>query len=185
MRSFLSYDIDEPSLLSRIGEVQRGLLTTGADLKLVNPELLHFTIRFLGEIYEVQKEEIIRSLEGSLPMLDVVVKIKGLGTFPSATRISVIWLGSDPDSARKLSEQAIIVNKILEKSVKSLKTEDRFNPHVTIARVKSGRNKSELVKFLGEHSNDEFGNVKLGFLRLKLSVLATEGPSYSDLHVFK
>lgn len=186
MRSFLSYDVEEPSLLSRIRDFQRKLLATGADLKLVRPELMHFTIRFLGEIDERQKEEIISSLEGKVPKLELEVKFRGLGAFPSDKRISVIWLGSAEDSTTKLVEQAAVIKRTLDQKVSSLRGEpdDKFNPHLTIARVKSGRNKAELVKFLSEHSKDDFGSARIGPLKLKMSVLAREGPTYSDLHVF-
>ncbi|MEM3442722.1 MAG: 2'-5' RNA ligase family protein, partial [Candidatus Bathyarchaeia archaeon] len=59
-----------------------------------------------------------------------------------------------------------------------------FSPHLTIARVKSGRNKAELAKFIGEHSNYEFGVVKAECLRLKRSDLTPKGPVYSTLREF-
>ena len=66
MRAFLSYDIDDPSFIESIRNVQKELVSTGSDLKLVNPDLLHFTIRFLGEIDETEKDQIISSLRGQV-----------------------------------------------------------------------------------------------------------------------
>jgi 2'-5' RNA ligase len=186
LRTFLSYDIEEPSLLSKIREFQRNLASTGADLKIVRPEILHFTIRFLGEINEKEKERIVSVLEGHIPPLDLLVKFKGIGTFPSEKRISVIWIGSDQESSRKLEAQARIINEKLEREVPSLPKEntERFNPHVTIARMKTGRNKDELVRLLQQHKDEDFGSARIEKLRLKLSELTPEGPNYSDLHVF-
>jgi 2'-5' RNA ligase len=186
MRTFLSYDIDEPSFLNKVREFQKNLLSTGADLKIVRPEILHFTIRFLGEVNEAEKEKIISVLEGNVSPIDVQVKFKGVGTFPSEKRISVIWIGSDEISAKKLSWQAKILNSKLEQEIPSLPREnnERFNPHVTIARMKSGRNKNQLVEFLQQHRDEDFGTAKIEKLRLKLSELTPEGPNYSDLHIF-
>jgi 2'-5' RNA ligase len=187
LRTFLSYDVDEPSILSKVKEFQKNLSSTGADLKLVRPEILHFTIRFFGEINEAEKEKIVSVLEGRIPPLEVEARFKGIGTFPSERRISVIWVGSDETSAKKLEHQAKEINNRLEEEIPSLPREnlERFNPHITIARVKTGRNKDQLVRFLAEHKDEDFGITKIGKLRLKLSNLTPEGPMYSDLHVFQ
>ena len=50
VRSFIAFDIDDASVLGRIGELQRLLIESGADLKLVKPENVHITVRFLGNI---------------------------------------------------------------------------------------------------------------------------------------
>ncbi len=187
MRTFLSLDIEDPTLLSKIAKFENELKSTGSDLKLVRPDILHFTVRFLGEISEPQSEEIIRVLEGQFPPLNIEVKFKGLGTFPNDKRISVIWIASEESSARIISEQVTKINARLEQQLPSILSEesDRFNPHVTIARVKSGRNKDQLQSFLQEHRNEEFGSSRITNLKLKKSILHPEGPDYSDLYVFR
>ncbi|MGI0090658.1 MAG: RNA 2',3'-cyclic phosphodiesterase [Nitrososphaerales archaeon] len=184
MRAFLSYDIDDQAFLGTVREIQRELVSTGADLKLVNPKILHFTIRFLGEIDETDKAQIISALKGNVEDFEVGVSFKGLGTFPDERRISVVWVGID--QGKQLEQQALTVNNLL-KSINTLRKVDdeKFSPHVTIARVRSGRNKEKLVDFVRERKNQELGVVKIRHLRLKLSTLTPAGPEYSDLHVFE
>jgi 2'-5' RNA ligase len=55
---------------------------------------------------------------------------------------------------------------------------------LTIARVKSGKNKAELARFIGENANFEFGTVRAECLRLKRSDLTPRGPVYSTLKEF-
>src|SRR5271157_363062 len=98
MRSFLSYDIEDPDFLRSIMGLQSELKKTGADLKLVEPGILHFTIRFLGEIDEEQKESVVRTLKGKVEGFEQEVTFKGVGTFPDERRISVIWIGIDQNS---------------------------------------------------------------------------------------
>jgi 2'-5' RNA ligase len=186
MRTFLSYDIDDRSVLSKVGEFQTSLTETGADLKFVRPEILHFTVRFIGEIDEQRKNEIVSVLDKKVPGLDVEVKFRGIGTFPNEKRIAVIWIASDRESSTKLDEQARFVNNLLDEKIPAIPKEekDRFNPHVTIARVRTGRNKDRLLGFLQENRDHDFGSAKIGSLRLKQSVLLPQGPNYSDLHVF-
>jgi 2'-5' RNA ligase len=59
-----------------------------------------------------------------------------------------------------------------------------FSPHLTIARVRSGRNKGELAKLVNENLNYEFGTVRAECLRLKRSDLTPKGPIYSTLKEF-
>ncbi len=186
MRSFLSYDIEEEAFRSRVKNLQQEMVKSGADLKLVNPELIHFTVRFLGEIDESQKEKIISALEGRIEPLDIQVEFKGIGVFPNESRISVIWIGIDQNSAKKIAQRAKEVNSILEGLGSFHKdTHEEFSPHLTIARVKTGRNKEALVDFIKTHNREDLGNSRIGPLRLKLSTLSPSGPSYSDLYVFK
>jgi 2'-5' RNA ligase len=187
LRAFLSFDIEDSALLERIAKFELELKGTGSDLKLVRPDILHFTVRFLGEISEQQSEDIVRVLEGQFPLLNVEVRFKGVGTFPNERRISVIWIASEENSSKLIAEQAKKINARLQEKLPAFVggESDRFNPHVTIARVKSGRNKEQLLRFIQEHSNEDFGTSRITNLRLKQSVLHPEGPEYSDIHVFK
>ena len=63
LRAFLSYDISDPTFIEKVGQLQSELKRTGADLKFVNPGIMHFTIRFLGEIEEPDKNQSWRPLE--------------------------------------------------------------------------------------------------------------------------
>ena len=186
MRAFLSYDITDPIFLEKVQSLQNELKSTEADLKLVNAGILHFTIRFLGEIDETDKLQIVDALRGKVENFELELVFRGVGSFPDERRISVIWIGIDPASASRLEKQAKLVNSLLE-SVHTLKSDEseRFSPHVTISRVRSGKNKDKLVSFIHEHINQEIGSVKIKNLRLKLSHLTPSGPEYSDLHVFE
>ncbi len=56
-----------------------------------------------------------------------------------------------------------------------------FNPHITIARVRTGHNKVELARCIKELAELEFGVLKVDCLKLKKSVLTPKGPIYSTL----
>jgi 2'-5' RNA ligase len=55
---------------------------------------------------------------------------------------------------------------------------------LTIARVRSGRNKAQLAEFVTENANYDFGTIKAECLRLKKSDLTPKGPIYSTLKDF-
>ena len=186
MRAFLSYDISDPDFITRIEKLQSELKATGADLKLVNPRIMHFTIRFLGEIENPEKEQLVLALQGKVENFELDLNFKGVGAFPNERRISVIWIGIDESSAAILEKKAEAINLLLKK-VPSLgaQKEEKFSPHVTISRVRSGKNKEKLAEFLRQNRGKEFGTAKIMNLRLKLSELTPSGPNYTDLHVFE
>jgi len=186
LRAFLSYDISDPTFLEKVGQLQTELKSTGADLKMVNPDIMHFTIRFLGEIEEPDKNKIIETLRGKVENFELDLAFRGVGSFPDEKRISVLWIGIDPASGAILEKHANEINNLLH-NVPLLKNEkpQEFSPHITIARVRSGRNKDDLVNFIRAHKHDDFGSSRIKHLRLKLSHLTPSGPEYSDLHVFE
>jgi 2'-5' RNA ligase len=56
-----------------------------------------------------------------------------------------------------------------------------FSPHITIARVRSGRNRGQLVDEVLRSQGEMFGGFEVKHIRLKKSVLTPRGPVYSTL----
>ncbi|NIR87882.1 RNA 2',3'-cyclic phosphodiesterase [Candidatus Bathyarchaeota archaeon] len=178
IRSFIAFDIKNESVLRHFSEVQGTLLNTGADLKLVKPENIHITMRFLGNI-SLHMVDLIHEEMKKLTFTPFDVEIKGLGAFPSLGYIRVIWTG-----IRKGADELANIFNQLEPSLRQLgfrPDKKGFSPHLTIARVKTGRNKAELVRCAQELADYEFGVVRADCLRLKKSVLTPKGPIYSTL----
>jgi 2'-5' RNA ligase len=57
----------------------------------------------------------------------------------------------------------------------------RFSPHLTVCRVRSGRNRSQLVAELNQLEDMVFGSVKVDRVTLKKSVLTRQGPVYTNM----
>ncbi|HVP16531.1 MAG TPA: RNA 2',3'-cyclic phosphodiesterase [candidate division Zixibacteria bacterium] len=178
IRSFLAFDLDNESLLKRLTDVQTLLVETGADLKVVEPKNIHITVRFLGNVTSRTIEEIFDGMK-KVQFVPFDVRICGVGAFPDVRYPRVVWAGitEGADKLRGIFSQ-------LEPHLRSLgfaPDPKGFSPHLTIARVRSGRNKVELAKFISENVGYEFGTVRAACLRLKRSELAPKGPIYSTL----
>jgi 2'-5' RNA ligase len=181
IRSFLAFDIEDNTVLNRFTATQNQLVQTGADLKLVEPQNIHITVRFLGNITPATAEKIFDEMK-QIQFTPFTVQIKGLGAFPNPNYPRVVWAGitTGADQLKNVFTQ-------LEPQLRGLGfTPDSkgFSPHLTIARVRSGRNKQQLAKFLTENANYEFGAVNAKCLRLKKSDLTPRGPVYSTLKEF-
>jgi 2'-5' RNA ligase len=181
IRSFLAFDIENDAVKSKLAEVQ-GLLTgTGADLKLVEIENIHITMRFLGNVTSRLVEQIYEEMK-KVHFTTFDVQIMGLGAFPDIRYPRVIWAGISEgvDNLKNVFSQ-------LEPRLRQLGfTPDSrgFSAHLTIARVRSGRNKAQLASFLTENGDFNFGKVEVHCLRLKKSDLSQRGPVYSTLKEF-
>jgi 2'-5' RNA ligase len=170
--------MDSESVLKKLTAVQAQLARTGADLKVVEPKNIHITLRFLGNVTAGTVEEIYQGMK-KVQFVPFDVKICGVGAFPDPRYPRVVWAGIT-DGADKL--QGIFSQ--LEPQLRSLgfaPDPKGFSPHLTIARVRSGRNKAELAKFVNENVGYEFGAVRAACLRLKRSDLTPKGPIYSTL----
>jgi 2'-5' RNA ligase len=178
IRSFFSFDIEDQTIIRRLTEAQNMLASTGANLKMVKPQNIHLTVRFLGNISASMVDAIHEEMK-QLSLTPFTVELTGLGAFPKLNYPRVVWAG-----IRKGADELKDVFGQLEPRLRGLgfKPDHKgFSPHLTIARVRGGRNKAQLIKLIQELENHEFGAVKAECLRLKKSDLTPKGPVYSTL----
>ena len=178
IRSFVSIDLDNSQVLTRILSVLSSLQSLGGDLKSVEPENIHLTLKFLGNVSKSRLGEVKSALQQiSFPPFNV--EIKGAGAFPNLNHMNVIWVGIDEGwtQLEQIYEQS---ERVL--SAIGFRREDRrFSPHITIARIRSSRKKDEIASFLRHLSEESFGTITVDKVRLKQSVLSSSGPQYSTL----
>lgn len=173
VRAFVSVDIPE-ELYPEIKKIQNML--PGFRGKLIAPENLHLTLKFLGEIKKETLEKVKEKL-GEVEFKPVDARISKIGVF-SSKYVRIVWL--------KIENMDALQKRIDEKisELEEFEMENRFMGHITIARVKSLKNKNY---FLGELNKIEIPK-KLKFnvdkFRLKKSTLYPEGPVYEVLEDF-
>jgi len=179
VRSFISIDIEDELIVSKIRRIQDDLLSTGAKLKLVEPQNLHYTLKFLGEIPEHKVQEITEILK-TLESNTFKIHICELGCFPSINRINVIWLGAAEGSDKLIELAKWVEGKLTEMGFP--RERKKFTPHLTIARVKYAHNKQQLQKKILQLSDIDVGEFTVSAVRLKKSTLTPKGPIYDTLY---
>jgi 2'-5' RNA ligase len=178
IRSFIAFDLNNETVLQRFKQIQDKLVQTGADLKLVEPLNIHITMRFLGDIKPAMVDAVHEAMK-KVVFSAFDCEIQGLGAFPDLRYPRVVWAGM-----RKGANELKSVFDQLEPNLQQLgfrPDPKGFSPHLTLARVKTGRNKTELARCIQELTDFEFGAVRADCLRLKKSVLTPKGPVYSTL----
>lgn len=179
MRSFIAVDIKNEKVEAAVEELKK----VNADVKAVEPQNLHLTLKFLGEIPEDAVEKIHAAMQLSLKSFQPFsVSLRSIGVFPSLKYMRVVWIG-----IKEGRENLIEMQRGMEANLRELnfKPEQRFDPHLTIGRVKSQRGKEELKNFVLKHENTDFGSAVVDEVEFKKSVLTPKGPIYSTVRVVK
>ncbi len=177
-RCFISVDIEEPSLRAALLRTQDDIVATGADVKSVEPENIHITLKFLGEIVESKTQDVAEVVQG-ISFKPFKLKFQGVGVFPALSRPSVVWAGVTGDVSEMLK-----VFSELEKGLKAIGFEPErkpFHPHVTLCRVRSGKNRAQLATVIMGMENEPFGEIDVRNIRLKKSTLTRNGPIYNTI----
>jgi len=108
----------------------------GAVLRWVDPDNLHITIWFLGEVDDERAAKLKEVLLEPFRTAAFRVELKGLGAFPPTGSPRAIWMGV------KGHDAPVQVHQELSERLSSLGFEPErraYSPHVTLARVKDLR----------------------------------------------
>jgi 2'-5' RNA ligase len=160
-----------------IGRLQSQIATNG--LRLVQPELVHVTIKFLGDVPESKVERVTDALS-KVKMAPFPAHVASMGTFPGRD-IRVVWLGLEGDFEELF--------QLVESSLNTIgfQREARgFSPHITLGRV--GRpgpeTNREIHSKITALSGVDLGRFQVDRFYLKKSTLTRGGPIYEDLAGF-
>ena len=178
IRSFFAIELQSSAIIKKIATFQDKLLETGGRIKLVEPENLHFTLKFLGDIEESILPELQKETE-KISVEKFTVEYKGIGCLPGFHRINSIYVGVD-EGKQQLTELAKQIEDVCTRF--NLRKEKRpYKAHLTIGRVKYPGDKQLLIETIKAQQGTLFGKVEITDFQLKKSVLTPQGPIYSDL----
>ena len=157
-----------------IGELRRMNL----DGRFPNSRSIHLTLKFLGSVEEEKIPQISEALEeSSQGIAPFDFELRRIGVFPHLGNPRVVWMGvSDSEPLRELQKR---MERRFEEIGFSRETRE-FKPHLTLLRVKSGKNLAELVNYIQTQDviQREVGAVRAGEVHLYQSILRPSGAEY-------
>jgi 2'-5' RNA ligase len=176
VRSFIAVDLPD-AMRDDIACIQREIAMEG--LRFVRPEIVHVTLKFLGDVPQERLGEVAKALQG-VRVEPFDARLKGIGAFPGRS-IRVVWIGLEGNFAE--------LYQAVERSLGILgfERDDRgFRPHVTIARVsRPGPDISmKLSRKISSMADIDLGGFHVDHFFLKKSTLTRGGPIYEDLAKF-
>ena len=187
IRTFIALELKDKETLEKIQSFGNRLKSIQSRLKLVEPQNLHMTVKFLGnieeslapKIYNILKNEINEKL---FQNKTYEFKLKGTGQF---RKYSVLWIKLI-GNIQFLQDVKDNVESLLNQNLKIERDKrQKFTPHLTIGRLKPNKinykNFEGLKKLINNNKNLEFGSFNINEIKFKQSVLTPNGPIYSDL----
>ncbi|KKL18460.1 hypothetical protein LCGC14_2475310, partial [marine sediment metagenome] len=166
--------------VQRLAEAQEALKAAGAIVRWVSPGNMHLTVKFLGPVEDQQLPDVCRAAEeiaGKVAPFEFAAT--ALTSVPPAGQMRMVWCGIDEPTGR-LAEMAELAE--LAYAEIGFKPEIRqFQPHLTLGRVKSGRNVPQLRQAVAAFADSGFGAQRAEEFIVFGSELGRGGPTYTPL----
>lgn len=183
MRCFIAIPLPSKTQ-QELSKIQSQLKETEADVKWVEPDNIHLTLKFLGEIDRTKIKTISQQLKELISKYTRFETCMGkLGTFPTLSNPRVIWLdiNKNEDTINDLKKK---IEEILQPF--GLEKETRpFRPHLTLGRVKSKKNIQRLTEAIKSFSFPQSKPFAIGKIVLFQSILKPQGAEYTVLDEFQ
>ncbi len=183
MRTFIAIELPK-EIRNALTLLQEQLRKSGSDVKWVNPENIHLTLKFLGERDEKKIKKIIEILDEIVKdKTSFMANISTIGAFPKINFPRVLWAGIDKGD----NEIKEIFKELEEKIAKvGIPKENRpFSSHITLGRTRSTLNRQELVRELNNRQENIPSEINLEFHVTKItlfkSTLTPKGSIYEIL----
>jgi len=142
IRAFIALELSDEAR-GELSRVEGLLKKADADVKWAAPEAIHITLKFFSNIPEEKVSSVAESLKTVASRTHPFdITLSGIGVFPGWTRPTVLWVGINKGRG-PLAELAGLVRSAMREEGKN-KEEHSFSPHITIGRIKSGRNRADI-----------------------------------------
>jgi len=164
-------------VLPSITQLQDELRNHRPGLRLVPPQNLHLTLRFLGA---VDASSVVAMCEHAKPILSDIgrfeMTLRGVGCFPRA-----LWIGVElPPHIHTL---VVVLNKALT-GLGFQQAEQGFCPHVTVARLRKSAGLAVTEELKARYADFHFGRVSVDAVHLYSSEPGPDGVVYRAIHNF-
>lgn len=138
-RIYVALDLPE-DIVDQVERLCVGL----PDIRWTDVDDLHITLRFIGEVDDPTYEEIGEALAHvTAPPFEI--QLRGIGHFPPRGEPTTLWIGVAP------CEGLNLLRRRVDRQLASLGVapdQRKFQPHLTIARIRGGLPENRLGSFL-------------------------------------
>jgi 2'-5' RNA ligase len=186
MRCFIAIDIDE-IIRSALNDLQwklrDGIDAKKGDINWVNPNNIHLTLKFLGEIKDEKVAEvcnIVKAVAGRHKSFEL--DIESVGHFGGRSP-KVLWVGTG-----KGGENLLKLQEDIEKSLASAGWPEEardFAGHLTLCRIRHPAAGMKLAQVSEDYKDFKLGTMLADSVSVYQSELKPTGPDYTVLGNYK
>lgn len=180
IRCFVAVEIPEP-IQALLKPVQTHLQPQIHKASWTKPGKFHLTLKFLGDIHPEAIHQVSEALQRVTDTYSPFsIAFGGIGAFPNLVRPRVIWMGIKQGGST-VSRLAKAVN--LELTHLGFSTDNRFHPHLTLARLRTATNLEPLKNIRRKYDTIVGGSMRVNEIALMQSQLHPNGAIYTPLSV--
>lgn len=182
MRVFIAIDIDK-QIRKALGDLQQELQSKidikKGDVKWVDPDSIHLTLKFLGEIKDEKVVEICRIVEDATAGHEgFEIHVESVGHFGGRSA-RVVWVGCGQNSDRLRRLQKDIERQLASAGWPEEKRD--FTGHLTLCRVRNSKAGVKLAQLTEAYKDFKLGTMPADSVVVYQSQLRPSGPIYTPL----
>ena len=183
MRLFIALSLSEKQK-NELHRLQQSLKSHLEGVKWVNPEGMHLTLKFLGEVEPARIAAIVEAMKEASPAVEPFdFSFGGGGAFPSPQKARVIWAGLRGEVGKAVA-LASSLEAALGKKGFPAETRD-FSPHLTLGRLRYPLPGEKINKFMAEMQTFATEHSRARAMTLCQSRLSRQGATYSIIQQIK
>jgi RNA 2',3'-cyclic 3'-phosphodiesterase len=180
IRTFIGVDIGK-AIRQRAVALQDALAQAGTQVKWVEPENIHVTLLFLGEVDDREVPNVCRVVGETVSRHQPFsMTIERVGCFPNPRRPRILWIGVGEGT-----QELCALHDSLEPPLMDLgcyrREERKYTPHITLGRVRSNGVVQPLAAALDAKAAWKGGEIDVREILVMSSQLTPQGPIYSIL----
>jgi 2'-5' RNA ligase len=186
MRCFIAIDIDE-KIRSALGDLQQqlrnGVDVKKGDVNWVNPDNIHLTLKFLGEIKDAKVVEvcnIVSDVAGRYESFEL--DIESVGHFGGKSA-RVLWVGAG-EGEENLLELQEDIEELLALAGWPKETRE-FSIHLTLCRIRKPAAGAKMARMSEDYKDFKLGTMPVDSVSVYQSELKPTGPVYTLLGNYK
>ncbi len=186
MRVFIAIDIDE-QIRKALGGLQDELRSKvdikKSDVKWVNPDNMHLTLKFLGEIKDQEAVDVCNiTKEVASRHKSFELALETVGHFGGRSA-RVLWIGTGQNSENLLQLQSDLEEQL---AAAGWPRETRkFSGHLTLCRVRNSKAGVKLAQMTEGYKDFRLGTIWADSVSVYQSQLTPKGPIYTVLGNYK
>jgi 2'-5' RNA ligase len=178
-RTFIAVELDD-EVRNRLISLQDSLGRVVNDVKWVERENLHVTLLFLGEVDDREIPRVCRIVQDGLTgRAPFHLSVEHLDCFGNPRHPRTLWVGVGEGA-----DELVAIHDALEIPMQELgyrREERRFQPHITLGRVKGDRPSNALPDELKRRADWSAGTQEVSEILIMGSELTRDGPLYTVL----
>ena len=154
-------------------------MAAAAPIRWVNPDCIHLTLKFIGEVADRTYPALERALSGVRAGAPCCrLRIRGFGKFPPENGLAIFWAGVEAGS---------FLSGLFERIEAALQplgipTEARpFSPHITLGRNKANADFRVLIERMAASRQLDIAELTVDRFQIFKSQLTPQGPIHSVL----